>query len=137
MLIRHQPAAAAQPRDFSQQDSKYGPAGKNSKFKTTRFSDHVDKRHRGNRGEGGNSLLAYSLLHITCNCDDNDVDTMYRTCCIATGTSLTSLSVTTLFDTGAKPISFVNRQLATWIESQQSTQVLGKGKHSPAPTAAE
>ena len=35
VLIRHQPAAAAQPRDSSKQDTKYGPADKNSKFKTT------------------------------------------------------------------------------------------------------
>ena len=83
------------------QDSKYGPADKNSKFKTTRFSDHVDKHRRGNRGHGGNTLSAYSLLHITCNCDDTDIDTMYRACCITTGNSPTSLSVTTLFDTGA------------------------------------
>ena len=128
VLIRHQPA--------SQQDSKYGPAGKNSKFKTTRFSDHVDKHRRGNRGHGGNTLPAYSLLHITCNCDDTDIDTMYRTCCITTGNSPTSLSVTTLFDTGDNPTSFVNRQVAAWIESQQSPRAHGKRKHSPAPLAA-
>ena len=34
------------------QDSKYGPADKNSKFKATRYSDHVDKHRRGNRGHG-------------------------------------------------------------------------------------
>ena len=73
VLIRHQPAAAAQPRDSSEKDSKYGPSGKTSKSKTTRFSDHVDKHHRGNRGRGGNTLPAYSMLHITCNCDDTDI----------------------------------------------------------------
>ena len=46
-------------------------------------SDNVDKHHIGH---GGNNLPAYSLLHITCNCDDTDVDTMYRTCCTTTGT---------------------------------------------------
>ena len=66
-------------------------------------------------------LPAYTLLHITCNCDDTDVDTMY---------------LFTLFDTGANPTSFVNRQVAAWIESQQSPQALGKRKHSPAPAAA-
>ena len=35
------------------------------------------------------------------------------------------LSVTTLFVTGANPTSFVNRQVAVWIESQQSSQALG------------
>jgi hypothetical protein len=114
VLLRHQPAAAAQPRDSSKQDSKYGPADKNSKFKTTRFSDQVDKHRRGNRGHGGNTLPAYSLLHITCNCNDTDIDTMYRTYCITTGNSPTSLFVTTLFDTGANPTSFVNRQVAEW-----------------------
>ena len=98
VLVRHQPAAATKPRDSSKQDCKYGPADKNSKFKTTRFSDHVDKHRRGNRGHGGNILPAYSLLHITCNCDDTDIDTMYRTCCITTGNSPTTLSVTTLFE---------------------------------------
>ena len=76
--MRHQPAAAAQPHDSSKQEAKYSPGGKNSKFKTTRFSDHVDKHRRGNRGQGGNTLPAYSLLHITCNCDGTDIDTMYR-----------------------------------------------------------
>ena len=76
LMLRHQPAAAAQPRDSSKQDSKYGSADKNSKFKATRYSDHVDKHRRGNRGHGGNTLSAYSLLHITCNCDDTDIDTM-------------------------------------------------------------
>ena len=61
---------------------------------------------------------------------------MYRTCCITTGNSPTSLSVTTLFDTGANPTSFVNRQVAAWIESHQSPQAHGKRKHSPAPLAA-
>jgi hypothetical protein len=83
VLMQHQPAAAAQPRDSSKQDSKYSPGGKNSKFKTTRFSDQVDKHHRGNRGHGGNTLPAYSLLHITYNCDDTDVDTMFDTLCVA------------------------------------------------------
>jgi hypothetical protein len=68
---RHQPAAAAQPRDSSKQEAN----GKNSKFKTTRFSDQVDKHHRGNRGRRGNNLPAYSLLHITCNCDDTEKPT--------------------------------------------------------------
>ena len=64
VLLRHQPAAAAQPRDSFKQDSKYGPADKNSKFKTTRFSDYVDKHRRGNKGHRGNTLPAYSLLHV-------------------------------------------------------------------------
>ena len=61
---------------------------------------------------------------------------MYRMCCITTSNSPNSLSVPTLFETGANPTSFVNRQVAAWIESQQSPQAHGKRKHSPVPTAA-
>ena len=59
---------------------------------------------------------------------------MYRSCCISTNNSSSSLTVTTLFDTGANPTSFVNRQVAAWIESQQSKRAPGKRKHSSAPT---
>jgi hypothetical protein len=47
-----------------------------------------------------------------------------------------TVPVTTLFDTGANPTSFVNKRVATWIEPQQSPQALGKRKHSPVPSAA-
>ena len=104
MLIRPHTKAVSQPRDFSKQNSKYGPTGKNTKFKKTRFTDQYMEDHRDNRYRG-NTLPAYSLLHITCDCDDTDVDTMYRTCCITTGNIPHSLSVTTLFDTGANPSS--------------------------------
>ena len=129
MLIRPHTKAVSQPRDSSKQDSKYGLGGKNTEFKKTRFTDQSDdKHHRDNN----NTLSAYSLLHITCDCDDADIDTMYHTCCITTGNSPASLSVTTLFDTGANPTSFINRQVAAWIESQQSQQTHGKRKHSSA-----
>ena len=55
---------------------------------------------------------------------------------VTTGNSPTSLSVTTLFDTGANPTSFVNMQVAAWIESQQSPQAHGKRKLTPVPLAA-
>ena len=42
----------------------------------------------------------------------------------------------TLFDTGANPTSFVNRQVAAWIESQQCQRTHGKPKHSSAMTAS-
>ena len=100
-------------------------ADKNSKLKTTRFSDHVDKHRRGNRGHGGNTLPAYSLCYTSRVIVTTPI-----------GNSPTSLSITTLFDTGANPTSFVNRQVAAWIESQQSPQAHGKRKHSPVPLAA-
>jgi len=46
------------------------------------------------------------------------------------------LPVTTLFDTGANPTSFVNWQVAAWIESQQEQRLLGKNKHFVTPSAS-
>ena len=104
-----------------QSGSKYGPGDKSDKYRSVHFSDKDSKHNRDNRGSGGSILAPYSLLHITCTCDDTDIDTMYRRCCISTSDSSSSLPVTTLFDTGANPTSFVNRQVAAWIELQSAT----------------
>ena len=64
------------------------------------------------------------------------IDTMYHSCCISINNSSLSLTVTTLFDTGANPTSFVTRQVAARIESQQCQRALNKRKHSSAPTAS-
>ena len=53
----------------------------------------------------GRSQLSTTMTHPSCDCDDTDVDTTYRMCCITVGNS-PSFSVATLFDTGA------------WIELQ-------------------
>ena len=109
-------SSSSKPADSPKSGSKYGPG---DKFKAVRFTDKADKHHRGHRGQGGTTLPSYNLLHISCDCDDTDIDTMYRSCCITTGNSSSSLTITTLFDIGANPTSFVNRQVAAWIESQQ------------------
>ena len=86
---------------------------------------------------GGIILPTNSLLYITCTCDDTDIDTMYRRCCISTSNSSSSISVTTLFDTCPNPTSLVNRQtVAAWIESQQEQRTPDKRKHSATPSAS-
>jgi hypothetical protein len=40
----------------SKHEYKTGPGGKTVSFKTSRFSDQVDKHHRGYRGHGGYTL---------------------------------------------------------------------------------
>ena len=62
------------------------------------------------------SQLSTTMTYPSCNCDDTDVDTTYRMCCIIVGNS-PSFSAATLFDTGAHT-SFVNRKVAAWIELQ-------------------
>jgi hypothetical protein len=118
--------AAFKPNDCSKSGSK-----NNSVY----FSDKDSKHYRDNRGRGGSTLPSYSLLHITCACDDTDIDTMYHRCCISTSNSFLSNPITTQFDTDANPTSFVNRQVAAWIELQQEQQTPDKHKHSAIPLA--
>ena len=61
---------------------------------------------------GGTIQLSTTLHQPACSCNDSDVDTTYRMCCITVGNS-----TATLFDTGAHT-SFVNREIAAWIELQ-------------------
>ena len=49
----------------------------------------------------------------SCDCDDADVDTTYRMCCVS-AYNHPPIKVATLFDTGAHA-SFVNREVAEWI----------------------
>ena len=69
-------AAASKPADSSKSGSKYGPGDKSAKYKSVRFSDKDNKEYRNNRWRGGSILPPYSLLHITCRCDDIDVSSM-------------------------------------------------------------
>ncbi len=62
-----------------------------------------------------------TISTVKCDYDDADVDITYRMCCITVGTS-PSFKAATLFDTGANA-SYVNREVAAWIEDQA-----GKGK---------
>ena len=72
------PRVSFQDGDPSKAGSKYGPAGdKSSKYKASRYSSDKDGKH--NRGQGGTTLPSHTLLHITCDCDDTDIDTMYST----------------------------------------------------------
>ena len=74
------PRVSFQDGDPSNAGNKYGPAGdKSSKYKSSRYSSDKDGKHnRGHRGQGGTTLHSHTLLHITCDCDDTDIDTMYR-----------------------------------------------------------
>ncbi len=60
--------------------------------------------------------LSATQTHAPCACNDVDVDTTFRMYCITVGKS-PSYHAATLFDTGAHT-SFVNWELAAWIEQQ-------------------
>ena len=80
-----------------------------------RGSVHFREREDSS-ARGGTSQLSTTMTHPSCDCDDTDVDTIYRMCCITVGNS-PSFSAATLFDTGAHT-SFFNREVAAWIELQ-------------------
>jgi hypothetical protein len=72
-------------------------------------------------GRGGNNYLSSLLSKSSsnCDCDDADIDTTYRMCCVSVGNS-PSYEAATSFDTGAHA-SFVNREVASWIEEHGGT----------------
>ena len=101
-------------------ESIYGPRA-DPPPRPVRFNE------RGSRGgKRGEHLTAQSLSHITCDCDDTDVDAIYRICCITVDGS-PSYKTRTLFDTGANPTSFVNRKVAAWINALRDTSSGRKG----------
>jgi hypothetical protein len=82
--------------------------------------------HGGREGRGhvhfardtGTPCLTSSITHLTCNCGGADVNSTYRQCLVSMRNSTTYFHALTLFDTGAYT-SFVNREVAKWLELQQ------------------
>ena len=103
--------------DDSRSGSIYGvarqsvPDADGSNPREVRFED---KANRGPRG--GTPHLSAITTTASCDCDDIDVDMTYCMCCLTVGDS-PSYKAATLFDTGAHA-SFVNREVAAWVEGQ-------------------
>jgi hypothetical protein len=76
-------------------------------------------RSKDRDGRGGNNYLSLLLSKSSCDCDDADIDMTDRMCCISVGNS-PLYTAATLFDTGAHA-SFVNREVASWIEEHGGT----------------
>ena len=62
--------------------------------------------------------LTSIITHLTCNCGGADINSTYRQCLVSMRNSTTYFTALTLFDTGAYT-SFVNREVAKWLEQQQ------------------
>ena len=83
--------------------------------------------HRGGCGgrgqvqwekDKGTPCLTSIITHLTCNCGGADINNTYRQCLVSMRNSTTYFTALTLFDTGAYT-SFVNREVAKWLEQQQ------------------
>ena len=74
--------------------------GPTIKRRTTSARSGTPCTSESTSSRGGTSQLSTTMTHPSCNCDDTDVDTTYRVCCITVGNS-PSFSAATLSDTGA------------------------------------
>ena len=82
-----------------------------------RPKDDARKDGQDSRKYGGQSSIAYQSA-VICKCDDADRNALYRKCCLSiNGACATPVYV--LLDTGADPISFVDRKVAAWIRTQR------------------
>jgi hypothetical protein len=70
------------------------------------------------KSTSGTPCLTSSITHLTCNCGGTDINSTYRQCLVSMRNSTIYFTALTLFDTGAYT-SFVNREVAKWLEQQQ------------------
>jgi len=106
--------AANKPEDTSKSGQKrvYFSSDKDRSRGDSSKGPRDDARKDGHDGRkyGGQSSIAY-LSAVICKCNDADRNALYRKCCLSiNGACATPVCV--LFDTGADPISFVNRKVA-------------------------
>jgi hypothetical protein len=105
--------AANKPEDTSKSGQKrvFFPSDKDRSRGDSSKGPRDDARKDGQDGRkyGGQSSIAY--LRSVFKCNDADRNALYRKCCLSiNGACATPVYV--LFDTGADPISFVNRKVA-------------------------
>ena len=104
-----------------------------------------DSRSQGNRsrvnfdktiyGAGkGTQCLTDVVTHLSCNCGEYDINSSYRQCLVSIRSSTTYFTALTLFDTGAYT-SFVNREVAKWLEQQDDGKPSSKISRHDKPTA--
>jgi hypothetical protein len=86
------------------------------------------------RGRGGHGTVHFDtkdkgmpcrtdvITHLSCNCGGTDINSTYRQCLVST----TYFTALTLFDTGAYT-SFVNREVAKWLEQRRRGDTLEAG----------
>ena len=113
--------ATNKPEETSKSGQKrvYFPNDKDRSRSDSSKRPKDDARRDGQDGRkyGGQSSIAY-LSAMICKCDDADRTALPRKCCFSiSGACVTAVHV--LFDTGADPISFVNRKVVTSIRTQR------------------
>ena len=74
--------------------------------------------HFDDRSNRGTPCRTDIVTHLTCNCGGSDINSTYRQCLVSLAKLSTYFTAFTLFDTGAYT-SFVNREVATWLELRQ------------------
>jgi hypothetical protein len=84
-------------------------------------------RRNDRRGRGGHGTVHFDTKDkgtpLSCNCGGTDINSTYRQCLVSTRPSTTFFTALTLFNTGAYT-SFVNREVAKWLEQRQRADTL-------------
>ena len=74
------------------------------------------------------------VTHLSCNCGESDINSSYRQCLVSMRSSTTYFNALTQFDTGAYT-SFVNSEVAKWLEQQDDGEPSPKTSRHYTPTA--
>jgi hypothetical protein len=85
-------------------------------------------------------LMTDVITHLSCNCGGTDINSTYRQCLVSIRPSTTFFTALTFFDTDSYT-SFVNREVAKWLEQRQreGTTTTASSAHSSRhdiPTAS-
>ena len=73
----------------------------------------------------GTQCLTDIVTHQSCNCGESDINSSYRQCLVSLRSSTTYFTALTLFNTGDYT-SFVNREVAKWLEQQDDMELSPK-----------
>jgi len=115
---------SAAPSPYRHNDSDDGAGRRRDNDRRDRDGGRGGRGGREDRGnvhfarDTGTPCLTSSITYLTCNCGGADVNSTYRQCLVSMRNSTTYVTALTLFDTGAYT-SFVNREVAKWLELQQ------------------
>jgi hypothetical protein len=105
-------------RDRDRRDNDSGRGGRGGREGRGERGGREGRGHVHWGRDKGTTCLTSIITHLTYNCGGTDVNSTYRQCLVSMSNSTTYFTALTLFDTGAYT-SFVNREVAKWLELQQ------------------
>ena len=118
-------------RDYDDRDHSGGRGGTGRRSQGGRGKVVFDSRIYSGKGT---QCLTDIVTHLSCNCGESDINRSYRQCLVSMRSSTIYFTTLTLFDTGAYT-SFVNGEVAKWLEQQHDREPSPKISRHDKPTA--